>query len=132
MADNFSLQGSIQTSPASGSPSGVFALIASLDEQLTLVRKHQDEVLLDVEGPVSIAFGGVVNAHVVVLKVSAGPKVKARFTSTDGAVQAIPIDPFFLVITRGSNSPVVPITAIDLTRTPGFDTTVEIFLGEKS
>lgn len=126
MSDTFSLQGSLQTTPAVGAPSGFFTLIAQLDEQLVLGVKRQDEVALTVDTPVAVAFGGVANAHVVMLK-TIGGKIRARLTSADGSTQAVPVDSFALVMSR-----TVPVTAIDLTRVVGQATTVEIFLGQKA
>lgn len=126
MSDTFSLQGSLQTTPAVGAPSGFFTLIAQLDEQLVLGVKRQDEVALTVDTPVAVAFGGVANAHVVMLK-TIGGKIRARLTSADGSTQAVPVDSFALVMSR-----TVPVTAIDLTRVTGQATTVEIFLGQRA
>lgn len=126
MSDTFSLQGSLQTTPAVGAPSGFFTLIAQLDEQLVLGVKRQDEVALTVDTPVAVAFGGVTNAHVIMLK-TVGGKIRARLTSADGSTQAIPVDSFALVMSRS-----VPVTAIDLTRVTGQATTVEIFLGQRA
>lgn len=124
MADLFVLAGSWSTTPAVGSPSGIASIPAPIDEELILTAKHYDTITLGVEGPVAISFGGVTAAHVVILKVT-GQKIRARFTSTDGALQAQPVDSFHVNMSR-----TVPITAIDLTRTPGAYTTVDVFLGQ--
>jgi hypothetical protein len=124
VADLFTLAGSYSTSPAVGSPSGVASIPAPIDEELILTAKHYDTIQLTVEGPVAINFGGVTNAHVVILKVT-GQKVRARFTSADGALAPQPVDSFHVNMSR-----TVPITAIDLTRTPGAYTTVDVFLGQ--
>lgn len=126
MADLFSLAGQVGSVPASGSPSGAFQLIATLDESLTLLHKHQDTLQLTVDSPVVLNFGGVVSAHVVIMRVTGG-KVDARITSADGTAQIVPIDPLLILISK-----TVPITAISLTRVATVDTTVEIFLGEQA
>jgi hypothetical protein len=128
VADQFALSGSYSSSPLVGSPSGVASIPAPIDEQLVLTAKFYDTIMLGVDTPVSVPFnvGGVSNAAVVIIKVT-GQKVKARFTSTDGIQQAVPIDTFFANISR-----TVPITAIDLTRTPGVSTRVDIFMGQVS
>jgi hypothetical protein len=127
MADQFSLTGSYQATPAFGSPSAIGAIIAPVDEELILVDKFYDQVQLTVDGPVSVPFGGgVVNAHVVILKATGG-KVTARFTSADGTTQAVPVDSFAVVMSR-----TVPFTALDLTRIPGQLTAVDVFLGQNS
>jgi hypothetical protein len=127
VADNFSLTGSYQASPAFGSPSGIGAIIAPVDEEMQLVDKFYDSVSLAVDAPVSVPFGGgVTNAHVVILKATGG-KVRARLTSADGVSQAVPVDSFAVFTSRS-----VPITAIDLTRVPGTLTSVDVFLGQNS
>lgn len=125
MADNFSITGSYQSNPAIGSPSGIGSIISPVDEEMVLVRKDYDSIILDVDTPVPVPFGGgVTSAHVVILKATGG-KVRARFTSTDGSQQSVPVDSFFVLTSRS-----VPISAIDLTRVPGTSTTVDVFLGQ--
>jgi hypothetical protein len=124
MADSFVLDGSYSTTPAVGNPSGIGAITAPLTESLQLTQKHYDTIPLGADAPAAINFGGVVNAHVVVLKATGG-KVRVRATSTDGALQAIPVDDLIIIISR-----TVPITAIDLTRVAGVLTLVDVFLGQ--
>jgi len=125
VADSFTLAGSWSSTPAVGSPSGIGSICAPLDEQLILTKKDYDTIPLTVDSAVAVPFGGgVTSAHVVILKATGG-KVRARLTSADGSAQAVPVDGFQLVISR-----TVPITAIDLTRTAGVDTTVDVFLGQ--
>jgi hypothetical protein len=127
VADLFALQGGYTASPASGCPSGLPTIDTPLAESVMLSAKQIVEPTLTVDSPVAVAFGGVTNANVVVIKVKNGGKVKARFTSADGSTQAVPVDSL-LVLTALS----VPITAIDLTRVPATATIVEVFLGQKA
>ena len=124
MSDQFSLTGSYVTSPQVGSPSAIAGLAAPIDEELVLTAKYYDTITLSGDSPVTVNFGGVTNGHVVILKAT-GAKVRARITSADGSQQAVPFDSFFSNICR-----TVPITAIDLTRTAGILTTVDVFLGQ--
>lgn len=124
MADIFQLGGSYTTAPANGAPSADPSLNAPIDESMTLIRKHQDTIDLTVDSPVTVQFGGVINAHVLIVK-TVGGKARVRITSADGSTQSIPVDSFYASI---SNT--VPITAVDLTRVPSQLTTVKVFLGE--
>lgn len=90
-----------------------------------LARKHTDEITLTADAPVSVEFGGIGagGASVVILQVT-GKKVTAKLTSGDGASQLVPVDGFLFLASTST-----PITAIDLVRTSGADTTVSVFLG---
>jgi hypothetical protein len=124
MADVFQLGGSYTTAPASGAPSADPSYIAPIDESMTLIRKHHDTIDLSTDAVTPISFGGVINAHVLIIK-TVGGKVSIRLTSADGSTQAVPVDSFLAVM---SNT--VPITAADLTRVPGQETICKVFLGE--
>lgn len=124
MSDQFTLGGSWTTSPLVGTPSGIAALAASIDEELVLTEKFYNSIPLNTDAPVTVNFGGVTNAHVLILKATGG-KIRARLTSTDGAAQAVPVDDMHVSISRST-----PITALDLTRLPGVVTTVDVFLGQ--
>lgn len=127
MADQFSIAGSYQTTPSFGSPSGVAGIAAPIDEPMVLIKKDYDTVTLDVDAPVAVPMvSGMAGANVVILK-AVGGKVRARLTSSDGVLQAVPVDSFAVVISRS-----VLITALDLTRVPGQLTTVDVFLGQNS
>lgn len=67
------------------------------------------------DNPVTIPLAGIGAAGANVIELEAdGGKVRARFTSTDGATQAVPCDPRALI-----QSASVPVTAIDVTRVTG-------------
>lgn len=126
MADIFNLSGSYSTSPASGFPSGDPVIDAAIAESMVLSSKAFTTVNLDADGAESVSFGDLDEAHVIILR-AVGGKVMARFTSADGATQAVPFDEFFAVISSS-----VPFTALDLTRVAGTSTKVNVFLGEKA
>lgn len=126
MADLFRMSGSYATTPATGAQASADPQVsASIDERLSLANKTQVNVVLDDDLPRAVDLGGLSSAHVLVMRANGG-KVRARFTSADGSVQAVPVDPFFVVISR-----TVPITALDLTRQTGVPVTVKVFMGEK-
>lgn len=125
MSDQFVLDGSYTATPQGSIQSLDPTVGASISESLSIKSKQYVPVSLSVDTPVSVPFGTVVNAHVVVLKSTA--KAKARLTSADGSTQAVPVDGVLIL-----RSDSVPITAIDLTRVPATDTIVRVFLGEKA
>jgi len=126
MADGFKLTGGYTVTPLGNPLSFAQNVEAVIDESVTLEAKQLSEQRLTVDTPVPVDFGGVVNANVVVMK-AIGGKVTARFTSADGATQSVPFDTYLILM-----SDAVPITAIDLTRVAGTDTTVRVFLGDKA
>lgn len=126
MADSFKLLGSYETVPLGNPLSFAPNVVAQISEGKTLKAKQIADLTLEVDTPVVVPFGGVVNAHVLLIKATGG-KVKARFTSADGALQSVPFDTYFILMSEA-----VPITAIDLTRVAGTVTSVRVFLGEKS
>lgn len=124
MATQFALSGSYTAEPLDGVPSLDPSIGTPIEESMQLAYKTVVEAHLTTDAPATVAFGGVTNANVVILKVVSG-KVKARLTSADGATQAVPVDTVFILTSRS-----VPVTAIDLTRVPATDTVVRVFLGE--
>lgn len=95
---------------------------------MTLVAKMTTTITLNSDAPLNVNFGGVTNANVVILKTTGG-KVVAKLTSPDGTLQAIPVYSFFALIDidQADN-----ITALSLTRDPGQQTIVYVFLGQKA
>ncbi len=92
-----------------------------------MVYKDYDTITLNTDAALVVPMAAnMTGSNVVILKVT-GAKVRARLTSSDGSQQSIPVDSFFALTTRS-----VLITAIDLTRTPGVITTVDVFLGQLS
>jgi hypothetical protein len=124
MAAQFTLNGSYQSLPLDGSPSFSASIIAQINETTTIGKQVAQTIELASDSPEAVAFGDVVGASVVVIK-AIGGKIRVRVTSADGSQQAVPCDSFIILM-----SETVPVTAIDLTRTTGVNTTVQVFLGE--
>lgn len=124
MSDVFSLDGSYQTQPTSGSLSGNPEVDALLSERVTLKNKLLGYYELLADAPVTVSLGGLAAVNVIVIKTTGG-KVKATFTSADGATQALPVDPLLVLLDRS-----VDITVITLTRVAATNTYVHVFLGE--
>lgn len=126
MADSFALQGSYGVTPLGNPVSFAPLIIAQISEGIQVKAKQVSEMVLSADAPATVDFGGVVNAHIVILK-STGGKVRARVTSADGVSQAVPFDTYWILMSEA-----LPLTAIDLTRVAGAETTVRVFLAEKA
>lgn len=126
MSDSFRLTGGYTVTPQSAPLSFAQTAEATIDESVTLSAKTTTDVLLTVDTPVAVNFGGVTVANVVILK-AVGGKVTARLTSADGTSQSVPFDTYLILMNDA-----VPITAIDLTRVAGTSTIVRVFLGDKA
>lgn len=126
MVDAFKLLGSYEAAPLAAPLSFAPTVIAQINEARSVKAKQVSDVSLDADAPVSVDFGGVANAHVVILKSTLG-KVRARLTSADGSQQAVPFDTYFILMSES-----VPVTALDLTRVAGTPTVVRVFLAEKA
>jgi hypothetical protein len=126
MADLFHLEGGYSTSPNTGAEASADPQVcAHIDERLSLDNKTTNNVVLDDDDPVDVDLGGITNVNVLIMRTQGG-KATARITSADGKTQAVPVDPFFALISRS-----VAVTAVDLTRVKGVATTVKVFMGEK-
>ena len=125
MPYTFKLSGAFTAEPDSGTTSGNPSTEVVLADTIRLTKRHSTVMDLTSDSAASIGFGGLTNAHVISIRASGG-KIRVRLTSTDGSTQAIPVDPYVLVLCRE-----VPVTAIDLTRVAGTSTTVFVFLGEE-
>jgi len=126
MADVFALEGSYSSRPTSGNPSGNPEVEAPISERITLNNKTVGYYELTSDSPVNVDLGGLSSVNVLVIK-TVGGKARVRITSSDGSTQAVPVDSFFVLITKS-----VAVTAIDLTRVAGIDTNVRVFLGERT
>lgn len=126
MADSFKLVGSYDVQPLSNPLSFAASITAPINEARTIDAKVLTDVLLAADAPESVAFGDVTNANIVILKAIGGPVV-ARITSAAGALKEVPFDTYLILM-----SETVAITAITLTRAPGTETTVRVFLAEKA
>lgn len=125
MADTFNLQGSYQSSPLIGTLSAQQTITAPIAEVVQLTNREVGQYTLNADAATPVNFGGLSRAHVVIVKV-VGAGITLRLTSAAGTQQLIPVDSFFVQITQTT-----PITAIDLIRSPGVQTLVNTFLGQR-
>jgi hypothetical protein len=126
VADVFAITGSYSATPASGTPSADPIITAALDERLMLATEQYSQLALTADTPVALPLGGLTSANALIVK-CVGGKVRVRITSADGSQQAVPVDTFLALISAS-----VPMTAVDVTRTPGVQTVVRYFLGQKA
>jgi len=105
--------------------SGAVKLGAQICETVTLDQKQTDGYTLSSDSAQVIAFGGVANAHVVII--TCDEPCKAALTCLDGSAQVVDFDDLLLIISRTN-----PYTAITVTRTPATLTNISVFLGEKA
>lgn len=131
MADAYHLIADATVAPLSSPSSGEADIGVAIDEQITLSLDYKLTVELTTDAEVVVPLPGpsAANvdplANVVVIKVE-GPRVKAKLTTADGAAQVLPVDPLLIL----HSLTVSPVTALSLTRSPGNDTLVHIFLGQ--
>jgi hypothetical protein len=126
MSKVFALTGAYSATPASGSPSADPIVTAALDERQMLATLQYSQLTLNADTPVVLPLGGLTSANVVIVK-CVGGKIRVRITSADGSQQAVPVDTFLALISAS-----VPMTAVDVTRTPGVQTVIRYFLGQKA
>jgi hypothetical protein len=125
MTDFLQFTGTLQSTPTDPSASAQPSVLAQIAESLVLKRlSDPGQYDLTADAAVPISLGAIANVNVLMVKVTGGP-VTLRVTSAAGATQSIPVDSFFYVMTG-----TVPITAIDVTRSPGVETFVDVILGE--
>jgi hypothetical protein len=126
VADVFALTGSWSLTPASGVPSLDPSVSTPVNEIVPLQAKQVGDLTLTVDTPVSVDFGGVASANVVVLKAQGGPCTLA-VTWADGTSQIVPFDSVFIDISLTN-----PITAMTITRQPATLTYVKVMLGQQA
>lgn len=126
MANSFRLTGGYTVNPLGNPLSFAPNIAAVIDEAVTLEAQTVGEVLLNADAPFTLDFVGVTNANIVVMK-AVSAKVVATLTTSAGAAQVVPFDTYLILM-----SDAAPVTSITLTRTPGTDTTVRYFLGDKA
>lgn len=126
MAGIFTLSGSYQVTPGAGYPSGDATINVPLNESLVLKSESYQQFTLTSDTAYVVPFNSLAAAHVVAIK-AVGGKVVMRVTTTEGSLQAIPVDSFDMLFLGSA-----PATAIELTRPAGVPVTVRLFIGERA
>jgi len=126
VADSFKLTGSYDVTPLTAPLSFAQIQSAPINEALTIKASMVTEMDLILDPAYTVNFGGVVNAHIVILKSTNG-KVLATLTTADGTAQVVPFDTYWILMSEAS-----PVTALTLTRVAGVETTVRVYLAEQA
>lgn len=122
----FRLEGDYSSSPTSGQPSGQPDITSPLSELMYLSQHAVLGLDLTSDPAVSVPFGSLSGANVVVIKAVGGP-IKVTLTSSAGSAQAITVDGFATLMSETN-----AYTAMTVQRTAGIEATVNIFLGQAS
>ena len=125
MAAKLALTGLLDATPTATTGMGA-KFLANFDVRMNLQHELATDFELTVDTAVAVPFGALTEVNVVYI-LAVGGKIRVRVTSSDGTTQAIPCDPYCLLI---SNS--VGITAIDVMRVAATPTTVTVFVAKKS
>jgi hypothetical protein len=121
--DTFKLSGHLSIRPPPAIVVTDFTIENDVLEQVSVTKKLAGRMTLDADGPEVLNLADMTAVHVVQIKVD--QKVVVRLTSADGSVQAIPVDPYLLLISR-----LVGFTAITVERLPNVATSVQFVLAQ--
>lgn len=122
MADQLDITAALQTSPQIGNPSGVATLTIPIELQLSIINKSIQQFDLTSDSPQNVDLTMFPNGAQVLQVQTVGGKVTAGVTTEKG-VSNVPIDPLYLQVDQSGS-----ISAITLTREPGQETNVYVFL----
>lgn len=125
MAEKLQLIGLLESAPYAATGQGA-KFTANFDERMTLDHSLATSFELTADTAVSIPFGELDEVNVVYVR-TVGGKVRLRVTSADGTSQALPVDPYCVILSAS-----VGITALDVTRVAATPTIVTILIGKKS
>ena len=104
-------------------PGAVVAAALSVANAQGVSEVQLTRVVLAADAPATVPVPTGTNFVFIIVPPTAQP-VRARVTTTQGAQQALPVAGV-LVVQTGDD----PLTALDLTREAGAETTVDVFLG---
>lgn len=107
--------------------SGAIGEWSNIIEKLVLDSQTPSTYDLTSDSSVPVAFGGVVNASVVII--FADQPLTVLLTYQGGTQQTIIVNPMLFLITENI-APGKPITAVSIQRSPGVETNVSAFVGE--
>lgn len=125
MAQQLKLEGALVIEEAIGDYQGQSQVTNVIKESMTVLQYQSTVYVLSSDTAQTVSLGSLSAVNVLQLRV-VGNKVRVRITSSDGTSQAIPVDSFLCIISDSVN-----ITAIDLTRTAGSESTVYVTICQK-
>lgn len=125
MAQQLTIEGALVISEAVGDYQGQSQVTNTIAEKMSILQYQNTVYVLSSDSAQTVALGALSEINVLQIRV-VGNKVRVRITSTDGTTQAIPVDSFLCIVSDS-----VSITAVDLTRTAGSETTVYVTICQK-
>lgn len=125
MAQQLTIEGALVISEAVGDYQGQSQVTNTIAEKMSILQYQNTVYVLSSDSAQTVALGALTEINVLQIRV-VGNKVRVRITSTDGTTQAIPVDSFLCIVSDS-----VSITAVDLTRTAGSETTVYVTICQK-
>lgn len=125
MSQQLKLEGALVIEEAIGDYQGQSQITNVIKESMTVLQYQSTVYVLSSDSAQTVSLGSLSAVNVLQLRV-VGNKVRVRITSSDGTTQAIPVDSFLCIISDS-----VDITAIDLTRTVGSESTVYVTICQK-
>ena len=125
MAQQLKLEGALVIEEAIGDYQGQSQVTNTIKESMSVLQYQSTVYVLASDSAQTVSLGSLSAVNVLQLRV-VGNKVRVRITSSDGTSQAIPVDSFLCIISDS-----VSITAIDLTRTAGSESTVYVTICQK-
>lgn len=125
MAQQLTIEGALVISEAVGDYQGQSQVTNTIAEKMSILQYQNTVYVLSADSAQTVALGALTEINVLQIRV-VGNKVRVRITSSDGTTQAIPVDSFLCIVSDS-----VSITAVDLTRTAGSETTVYVTICQK-
>jgi hypothetical protein len=125
MAQQLTIEGALVIKEAVGDYQGQSQVTNTIAEKMSILQYQNTVYVLSADSAQTVALGALSAVNVLQIRV-VGNKVRVRITSSDGTSQAIPVDSFLCIVTDS-----VSITAVDLTRTAGSETTVYVTICQK-
>ncbi len=125
MAQQLTIEGALVIREAVGDYQGQSQVTNTIAEKMSILQYQNTVYVLSADSAQTVALGALSEVNVLQIRV-VGNKIRVRITSTDGSTQAIPVDSFLCIVSDS-----VSITAVDLTRTAGSETTVYVTICQK-
>jgi hypothetical protein len=122
VADALTFKGELRVTPQVGNPSGDATVDELVDESLVVEDSVMQKFSLLSDSQAIVSFGALASARMVQIKVVGGP-VQAALSFGLVADQIISVDSLAVLFSEAA-----PYTGLKLTRAPGKDTAVRLFL----
>lgn len=122
------LSGSLTLQAPSFPPSAAQAIAQPISEVAYVGVWDAQSPTLTVDGAIDIPFPiGMTECHFVYLKVQGGAPIILSLTSADGTLQDVPVDSLLIQFFLNE-----PVTAIQVTRSPGVEATLTYVIAQQA